>query len=108
MHTFQYAGLVILTSPIPIIQSIGPMVTTKVTVGRTRSRKMATLWLSSECHPTERSWMEMGHGASSSSLRSKRRLFIASVLARGLLPDCASDPLAGPLELTLIFLCVFT
>ncbi|CAA7392277.1 unnamed protein product [Spirodela intermedia] len=31
------------------------------------------------CHPTERSWMEVGRGASSSSPRSKRRLFIASI-----------------------------
>ncbi|CAA7405830.1 unnamed protein product [Spirodela intermedia] len=30
------------------------------------------------CHPMERSWMEVGRGASSSSPRSKRRLFIAS------------------------------
>ncbi|CAA7407591.1 unnamed protein product [Spirodela intermedia] len=30
------------------------------------------------CHPTERSWMEVGRGASSSSHHSKRRLFITS------------------------------
>ncbi|CAA6675826.1 unnamed protein product [Spirodela intermedia] len=41
-------------------------------------RKNGTLWLSGSCHPTERSWMEVGHGASSSGPRSKRRLFIAS------------------------------
>ncbi|CAA7392257.1 unnamed protein product [Spirodela intermedia] len=42
------------------------------------SGKMATLWLFGGCHSTKRSWMEVGCGASSSSPRSKRRLFIAS------------------------------
>ncbi|CAA7393166.1 unnamed protein product [Spirodela intermedia] len=42
------------------------------------SGKTATLRLSGSCHPTERSWMEVGCGASSSGLHSKRRLFIAS------------------------------
>ncbi|CAA6674316.1 unnamed protein product [Spirodela intermedia] len=41
-------------------------------------RKTATLRLSGGCHPTKRSWMEVGRGASSSGPRSKRRLFIAS------------------------------
>ncbi|CAA7400833.1 unnamed protein product [Spirodela intermedia] len=46
-----------------------------------RSGKTATLQLSDGCHPTERSWMEVGHvsGASFSSPRSKKRLFIASI-----------------------------
>ncbi|CAA7388571.1 unnamed protein product [Spirodela intermedia] len=65
-------------------------------LGERGGGKTATLWLSDGCHPTERSWMEVGHGASSSGPRSKRRLFIASAPARGLLPDCAFDPLAGP------------
>ncbi|CAA6674372.1 unnamed protein product [Spirodela intermedia] len=45
------------------------------------AEKTATLRLSGGCHPTERSWMEVGRvsGASSSGPRSKRRLFIASV-----------------------------
>ncbi|CAA6674780.1 unnamed protein product [Spirodela intermedia] len=43
-----------------------------------QSGKTATLRLSGGCHPTERSWMEVGRGASSSGPRSKRRLFIAS------------------------------
>ncbi|CAA7401126.1 unnamed protein product [Spirodela intermedia] len=94
-----------------------------------QSGKTATLRLSGGCHPTERSWMEVGRcqGASSSGLRSKRRLFIASVPfsrvydhslphsrlvtrewrthasigsshsspCSRLLPDYASDPLAG-------------
>ncbi|CAA7392264.1 unnamed protein product [Spirodela intermedia] len=34
--------------------------------------------ISSGCHLMERSWMEVGRGASSSGPRSKRRLFIAS------------------------------
>ncbi|CAA6674212.1 unnamed protein product [Spirodela intermedia] len=47
-------------------------------------KKTATLRLSGSYHLMERSWMEVGHvwgacqGASSSSLRSKRRLFITS------------------------------
>ncbi|CAA6658089.1 unnamed protein product [Spirodela intermedia] len=43
-----------------------------------RSEKMATLRLSSGCHPTKRSWMEVGvcQEASSSSPHNKRRLFI--------------------------------
>ncbi|CAA6664278.1 unnamed protein product [Spirodela intermedia] len=45
------------------------------------AEKTATLQLSDGCHPTERSWMEVGHvsGASFSSPRSKKRLFIASI-----------------------------
>ncbi|CAA7393117.1 unnamed protein product [Spirodela intermedia] len=37
------------------------------------------------CHPTEKSWMVVGHvsGASSSGPRSKRRLFIASSTLSG-------------------------
>ncbi|CAA7407942.1 unnamed protein product [Spirodela intermedia] len=73
-----------------------------------------TLRLSGGCHLMEKSWMEVGHEASSSGLRSKRRLFIASALyaksfsrvydhslphnqlaTSDLLLDYASDPLAG-------------
>ncbi|CAA6674295.1 unnamed protein product [Spirodela intermedia] len=46
------------------------------------------------CHPTKRSWMEVGRmsgSSSSSGPRSKRRLFITSDTLSG-----ASDPLAGP------------
>ena len=35
-HTFQYAGPMVLTSCIPIVESFGTVVTTKVAVGRTQ------------------------------------------------------------------------
>ncbi|CAA7405105.1 unnamed protein product [Spirodela intermedia] len=83
-----------------------------------RSGKTATLWLSGDCHPTERSWMEVRHVLGSFILRSaqqeealhricpfsrvydhslphSRLATAARVPARGLLPDYASDPLAG-------------
>ncbi|CAA6674132.1 unnamed protein product [Spirodela intermedia] len=46
-----------------------------------RSGKTATLRLSGGCHPTERSWMEVGRVSGSFILRSAQqgRLFIASV-----------------------------
>ncbi|CAA6675757.1 unnamed protein product [Spirodela intermedia] len=65
-------------------------------------RENTTFGSLGSCHLMERSWMEVGHvsGASSSGPRNKRRLFIASTSRSSpcsrLLPDCASDPLAGP------------
>ncbi|CAA6665419.1 unnamed protein product [Spirodela intermedia] len=56
-----------------------------------RSGKTATLRLSGGCHPTERSWMEVGRGASSSGPRSKRRLFIASGTLSGALRWLSPD-----------------
>ncbi|CAA6658538.1 unnamed protein product [Spirodela intermedia] len=94
-----------------------------------RSGKTVTLRLSGGCHPTERSWMEVGHVLESFILRSAQqkealhricpfsrvydhslphsRLAIGEWCTCALLvwplepllaatPDCASDPLAGP------------
>ncbi|CAA6675201.1 unnamed protein product [Spirodela intermedia] len=50
--------------------------------------KMATLRLSGACHPTKRSWMEVGRMSGSFILRSAQQ--------EEALHRIASDPLAGP------------
>ncbi|CAA6667562.1 unnamed protein product [Spirodela intermedia] len=56
-----------------------------------RSGKNGDLAALGDCHLTERSWMEVGRGASSSGPRSKRRLFIASGTLSGALWRLSPD-----------------
>ncbi|CAA6674051.1 unnamed protein product [Spirodela intermedia] len=64
--------------------------------------KTATLRLSGGCHPTERSWMEVGRVLGSFILRSAQQEEALHRICKPLepllatTPDCASDPLAGP------------
>ncbi|CAA6664879.1 unnamed protein product [Spirodela intermedia] len=56
--------------------------------------KTATLRLSGGCHSTERSWMEVGRVLGSFILKSAQQEEALHRIC--LLPDYASDPLAGP------------
>ncbi|CAA6674578.1 unnamed protein product [Spirodela intermedia] len=60
-----------------------------------RSGKIVTLQLSDSCHPTKRSWMEVGRGASSSGPRSKRSSSSHLVRSQEVLPTRLRARLAG-------------